>query len=110
MVTLKRFDICSVILDPTIGSELQKVRPCVVISPNSMNLSRLNTVIIAPLSSTIRENFPTRILIEFQMKKGQVALDQLCVIDRARVTKILGTLSDLVVQNKLLQTLQVMFS
>src|SRR3982750_4229886 len=90
MVKIKRFDVFLVNLDPTIGSELKKTRPAVIISPDSMNLSRLKTVIIAPMTSTIKANFPTRILTEFQDKKGQIALDQLRSIDRTRMVKKLG--------------------
>lgn len=74
VVSVERFDVCLITLDPTVGSELQKTRPCLVISPDTMNLSRLSTIIIAPMTSTIREGFPTRVRIEFQGKKGHVAL------------------------------------
>lgn len=92
MVKIKRFDVCLVNLDPTIGSEIKKTRPAVIISPDSMNLSRLKTVIIAPLTSTIRESFPTRVRIAFKGKEGQIALDQLRSIDRSRIVKKLGKL------------------
>lgn len=108
MVILKRFDICWVNLDPTIGSEIQKTRPCVVISPDSMNLSRLKTIIIAPLTSTIRNHFPTRVNMFFKGKQGQVALDQMRVIDRIRIIKILGH-ADKETQVNILHTLQIMF-
>lgn len=110
MVNVKRFDICLITLDPTVGSELQKTRPCVVISPDSMNLSRLKTIIIAPMTSVVREQFPTRVDIEFQNKKGQIALDQLRVIDRERIIKNYGTMTSLKVKNKILEVLQDMFS
>ncbi len=93
MVKPEKFDVCLVNLDPTVGAEIKKTRPCLVISPNSMNHSRLKTVIIAPLTSKIRENFPTRVTINFADKRGQVALDQLRVIDRARVVQILGPIN-----------------
>ncbi|WP_199741651.1 type II toxin-antitoxin system PemK/MazF family toxin [Legionella sp. km535] len=87
MVKIKRFDVFLVNLDPTIGSEIKKTRPAVIISPDSMNLSRLKSVIIAPMISTIKDNFPTRILTKFKDKKGQIALDQLRSIDRTRIVK-----------------------
>jgi len=108
MVTIKRFDVCLVNLDPTIGSEIKKTRPSVVISPDSMNLSRLNTIIIAPLTSTIRESFPTRVKTSFKEKNGQVALDQLRSIDRSRVVKKLGKL-DATTANDILNILALLF-
>src|SRR5271170_961281 len=92
MVKIKRFDVVLVNLDPTIGSEIKKTRPAVIISPDSMNLSRLKTVIIAPMTSTIKDNFPTRVVTEFKDKKGQIALDQLKAIERSRIVQKLGTL------------------
>lgn len=92
MVTIKRFDIFLVNLDPTIGSEIKKICPAVIISPDSMNLSRFKTVIIAPMTSTIKDNFPTRVMTLFKDKKGQVALDQLRAIDRSRILQKLGVL------------------
>lgn len=110
VVKVQRFDICLINLDPTVGSEIQKTRPCVVISPDSMNLSRLKTIIIAPLTSTIRDNFPTRILLEFQGKTGQIVFDQLRGIDRTRIVKVVGSISKTDLQNKILKLLQVIFS
>lgn len=110
MVSVKRFDVCLVSLDPTKGSELQKTRPCLVISPDSMNLSKLNTVIIAPMTSVIREQFPTRVNLEFKNKKGQVALDQIRNIDRSRIIKMLGSIHSQKVRSHVLQILQTMFS
>lgn len=109
VVAVKRFDICLVGLDPTLGSELQKTRPCLIISPDSMNASKLKTIIIAPMTSTIRHSFPTRVDIVFQNKKGQIALDQLRVIDRARIIKILGVIHQQQVKQNVLQILQDMF-
>lgn len=109
MVKQKRFDICLVNLDPTIGSEINKTRPAVIISPDSMNISRLTTVIIAPMTSTLRNHFPTRININFKGKKGQIALDQLRTIDRSRLIKNIGTVNE-TVQENMLNTLAVMFS
>ncbi len=110
MVEPKRFDICLVTLDPTVGSELQKTRPCLVISPDSMNLSRLKTTLIAPMTSTIKEPFPTRVTLEFQGKKGQIALDQLRVIDRSRIIKVVGSITKTKTSQQVLQILQEMFT
>lgn len=92
MVKINRFDVFLVNLDPTIGSEIKKIRPAVIISPDSMNLSRLKTVIIAPMTSTIKDTFPTRVMTLFKNKKGQIALDQLRAIDRSRIVQKLGVL------------------
>ncbi len=108
MVKLKRFDICLVNLDPTIGSESKKTRPVVIISPDSMNFSRLKTIIVAPMTSTVRDDFPTRVTLNFNSKKGQIALEQLRSIDRTRIIKILGCL-DADVENNVLSLLSVMF-
>lgn len=108
MVKLTRFDIFLVNLDSTVGSEIKKIRPVVIISPDSMNLSRLRTVIIAPMTSTIKENFPTRVNTEFKDKKGQVALDQLRAIDRSRLIQKLGVL-DKETRANILNTLTIMF-
>jgi mRNA interferase MazF len=108
VVVLKRFDVCLVTLDPTMGSELKKTRPAVIISPDSMNLSRLKTVIIAPMTSTLRESFPTRVSTIFQNKEGQIALDQLRSIDRVRIVKKLGVI-DTETKNNVLRILSVLF-
>ncbi|MCE3044447.1 type II toxin-antitoxin system PemK/MazF family toxin [Legionella sp. 16cNR16C] len=108
MVKIKRFDVFLVNLDPTMGSEIKKTRPAVIISPDSMNLSKLKTVIIAPMTTTIKDNFPTRILTEFKDKKGQIALDQLRAIDRTRIVKKLGVI-EVEAQNKVLDLLSIIF-
>ncbi len=109
MVKIKRFDICLVNLDPTIGSEIKKTRPAVIISPDSMNLSRLNTLIIAPMTSSIRPHFPTRVNVLFKKKKGQIALDQLRAIDRSRIVKTLGQITE-ETQDNVLNILSIMFA
>ena len=78
-------------LDPTIGSEMQKTRPCVVISPNEMN-RYLNTIVIAPMTSSSK-SYPTRVEINHHKNKGWIVLDQIRTIDRQRIIKILGNLS-----------------
>lgn len=108
MVKIKRFDVFLVNLDPTIGSEIKKTRPTVIISPDSMNSSRLRTVIIAPMTSTIKDSFPTRILTQFKDKKGQIALDQLRSIDRSRIVQKLGVI-DKETQNNVLNILAILF-
>jgi mRNA interferase MazF len=108
MVKINRFDIFLVNLDPTIGFEIKKTRPAVIISPDSMNLSRLKTVIIAPMTSTIKDNFPTRVLTKFKDKKGQIALDQLRSIDRTRIVKKLGVI-ERETQIKVLDLLSIIF-
>ena len=89
-VVARRFDVYLINLDPTVGSEIQKTRPCVVISPDEMN-RHIRTVIIAPLTSKGR-GYPTRVDCRFQGKTGQVVLDQIRAVDRARLIKKLGTL------------------
>ncbi len=82
-----RYEVYLVNLDPTIGSEIKKTRPCVIISPNEMNRN-ISTIIIAPLTSTQR-NYPTRINCQVQGKDGQIVLDQIRIVDKQRlITKI----------------------
>lgn len=84
---VKRFEVYLVSLDPTLGSEIQKTRPCVVVSPDEMH--GLNTVIVAPMTTTKR-NYPTRIPIRFGNKAGFIVLDQIRTIDKTRLVKLLG--------------------
>lgn len=93
MVTIYRFDIFLILLDPTQGHEINKTRPCLVISPDEMN-NFLATVIIAPMTTKIRE-YPTRVSVNFSGKQGEVVLDQIRTVDRARLVKKLGTISKL---------------
>lgn len=88
----RRFDVYLVNLDPTVGSEIQKTRPCVVISPDEMN-RYIRTVIIAPMTSARRE-YPTRVNLTFQKKTGQIVLDQIRTVDKTRLIKRLGRISD----------------
>ena len=87
-----RFEVYLVRLDPTEGHEIQKTRPCVVISPDEMN-RHIGTVIVAPLTTRGRP-YPTRIPIRFQRKSGQVVLDQIRTVDKTRLVRRLGTISD----------------
>ncbi len=103
----KRFDIFLVNLDPTIGSEMQKSRPCVIVSPDEMN-RHIATVIIAPLTSQGKA-YPTRVPCHFQEKDGLIVLDQLRTVDKARLGKRLGRLQD-DEQQAVLQTLAELFA
>ncbi len=87
----KRFEVFLVNLDPTVGSEIQKMRPCVVISPDEMNRN-IATVIIAPMT-TKGKMYPTRIVCQFQGKEGQIVLDQIRTVDKTRLVKKLGKIS-----------------
>jgi mRNA interferase MazF len=91
MVNPRRFEVYLVALDPTVGSEMQKTRPCVVVSPDEAN-DALSTVVAAPMTSTIR-NYPTRIRVRFQGQNGEIAIDQLRALDKRRLVKKLGTIS-----------------
>jgi len=84
----RRDEVWLVSLDPTQGVEIQKTRPCLVISPDEMN-QHLRSVIIAPMTTVIRP-YPTRVAIRFQGKHGQVVLDQLRAVDRQRLLRKLG--------------------
>lgn len=90
---VRRYDICLVNLDPAQRSEIQKMRPCVVISPDEMN-QYIRTVIIAPMTST-RRDYSSRVDVTFQRKKGQVVLDQIRTVDKSRLVRRLGVLPDL---------------
>src|SRR5215211_6579771 len=106
-MVIKRFDVYLVNLDPTIGSEIKKTRPCLVISPDEMN-RYINTVIIAPMTTKGRE-YPTRVDCKFQSKKGQIVLDQIRTVDKARLIKRVGKL-DTQTQTKVLSVLVEMFA
>ncbi len=84
----KRFEVYLINLDPTIGSEIKKTRPCLVVSPNEMN-RHIATIIVAPMTTKGR-SYPTRVTCEFQGKTGQVVLDQLRTVDKRRLVKKLG--------------------
>ena len=88
---ISQYQIILVNLDPTLGSEIKKTRPCVVISPNEMN-KFLNTVVIAPMT-TSSKNYPTRIEVRHENKIGWIVLDQIRTIDKQRIIKDLGRLT-----------------
>ena len=89
---LIQYQIVLVNLDPTLGSEIKKTRPCVIISPNEMN-RYLNTIVVAPMT-TSSKSYPTRIEISHNKKTGWIVLDQIRTIDRQRIIKSLGNLTD----------------
>jgi mRNA interferase MazF len=106
-VVIRRFDVYLVALDPTIGHEIKKTRPCAVISPDEMN-AYISTVIVAPMTTKGRP-YPTRIPCRFKRKSGQVVLDQIRTIDKARLVRKLGSLtSD--TQKDILSALSEMFA
>lgn len=88
---IKQYQVYWVNLDPTIGAEMNKVRPCVVLSPNEMN-KYLSTVIIAPFTTTIR-NYPSRVEYNLENRKSMIALDQIKTIDKRRISEVISTLS-----------------
>jgi len=106
-MVVKRFDVYLINLDPTIGTEIRKTRPCVVISPDEMN-RHVATVIVAPMTTKGRQ-YPTRVPCRFERKDGQVVLDQLRTIDKVRLVKKLGRLSKHT-QKTVLVTLAEMFA
>jgi mRNA interferase MazF len=91
-MVISQFDVCLVNLDPTVGSEMRKTRPCLVISPDEIN-RHLRTLMIAPMTTKSRP-YPTRVACQFRRKKGFVVLDQMRTIDRVRVIQRLGQLDD----------------
>lgn len=85
---VKRFDVYLVNLYPTVGKEIKKTRPCLVISPDEMN-RHIPTIIVAPMTTKVRQ-YPTRVPCQFQGKHGQIVLDQLRTVDKVRLVKKLG--------------------
>jgi mRNA interferase MazF len=106
-MVINRFEIHLVNLDPTVGSEIRKTRPCLVISPDEMN-HHIRTVIVAPLTTAGRK-YPTRVPCRFKAKKGQIVLDQIRTVDQVRLVRKLGTL-DAVTTTSVLDVLQEMFA
>jgi len=88
---LKQYQIVLINLNPTIGSEIKKTRPCVIISPNEMN-KYLRTIIVAPMT-TKSKSYPTRIEVKHNGKIGWIVVDQIRTIDKKRIVKVLGRLS-----------------
>jgi len=106
-LVVKRFEVYQVNLDPTIGGEIQKTRPCLVISPDEMNLS-LSTFIVAPMT-TKSHNYPTRINCSFKGKECQIVLDQIRTVDRIRLVKRMGFI-DPDIQQQVLDLLIQLFA
>jgi mRNA interferase MazF len=90
-MVINRFEVYLIRLDPVVGSEIQKTRPCLVVSPNELN-RHIRTVIVAPMT-TKAHPYPTRISCRFQAKDGQIVLDQIRTVDRARLIKKLGKIN-----------------
>jgi mRNA interferase MazF len=90
-LVMEQYSICLINLEPTIGHEIKKTRPCVIISPNEMN-QHISTIIIAPMT-TKSHTYPTRVPLTFQGKKGWIVLDQIRTVDKRRAIKKLGKIS-----------------
>ena len=106
-LVVQRFEVYLVTLDPTVGSEIQKTRPCLVVSPDEMH-RHIRTVIVAPMTTKGRP-YPTRVSCRFQGKEGQIVLDQLRTIDKARLVRRLGRVSP-TTQKAVLAVLAEMFA
>jgi mRNA interferase MazF len=104
---IKRFDVYLVNLDPTIGSEIRKSRPCLIVSPDEMN-RHIATVIVAPMT-TKGKDYPTRVPCNFKGKDGQVVIDQISTIDKSRLVQKLGRI-DKQTQEAVLSILAEMFT
>ncbi len=102
-----RFDVFLVRLDPTVGREIRKTRPCLVVSPDEMN-RHVGTVIVAPMT-TVRRAYPTRVPVRFGGKDGEVVLDQLRTADKSRLTRRVGGL-DRGASSRVLEVLREMFA
>lgn len=106
-MVVKRFDVFLINLDPTIGSEIKKTRPCLVISPDEMN-EHIATVIVAPMTTQGRP-YPTRVPCRFQSRNGQIVLDQIRTVDKKRLVKRLGQINT-ATQKAVLATLAELFA
>ena len=104
---MQRFEVHLVSLDPTLGREIKKTRPCLVISPNELN-RYIDTVIVAPMTTKGR-GYPTRVPCTFQGKSGQSVLDQIRTVDKIRLVKKLGII-DKRVQTKVIAVLADLFA
>lgn len=106
-MVVKRFEVHLVSLDPTVGSELQKTRPCLIVSPDELN-RHLKTAIVAPMT-TKGQTYPTRVACAFEGKEGQIVLDQIRTVDKVRLVRKLGTLDE-PTQARVLAVLAEMFA
>ena len=106
-MVVKRFEVFLVNLDPTVGSEIKKTRPCLVISPDQMN-QYIQTVIVAPMT-TKGKSYPTRVACKFQGKQGMIVLDQIRTVDKTRLVQKVGRL-DTKTQTEVLRVLGELFA
>jgi len=106
-VVVERFDVFLVTLDLAEGVEIQKTRPCLVISPDEMN-RHIGTVIIAPMTTRTRD-YPSRVACSFEGKDGQVVLDQIRAVDKGRLVRRLGRIDEQT-QSKVLAVLAEVFA
>ena len=106
-MVVKRFDVYLINLDPTVGSEIRKTRPCLIISPDEMN-QHIRTVLIAPMT-TAGKDYPTRVKCRFKKKEGEIVLDQMRTIDKKRLIKKLGSI-DSKTQSEVISILQRLFA
>ena len=93
---LNQYSIVLVNLDPTIGSEIKKTRPCVIISPNEMN-KYLNTIVLAPMTTNLKK-YPTRVSVKHNGKKGMIAIDQIRTVDKIRIILVYESLTKLEIE------------
>jgi mRNA interferase MazF len=107
MGVVKRFDVYLINLDSTVGHEIKKYRPCLVISPDELNRN-ISTVLVAPMTTKGR-NYPTRVSCTFNDKKGQILLEQMRAVDKTRLIKRLGKVGSFV-QAQVFSVLSELFS
>jgi len=106
-VVAQRFDVHWVALDPTVGGEIRKTRPCVIVSPDELN-ERVSTVIVAPMTTRGRP-YPTRVSCRFNDKDARIVLDQLRTVDKRRLLNHMGTI-DAAAQQQVLSALAALFA
>ena len=90
---LKQYSIVLVNLDPTVGSEIKKTRPCVVISPDEMN-KYLNTIVLAPITTNLKK-YPSRVSVNHNGRNGMIAIDQIRTVDKSRIIRIFKNLTEI---------------
>ncbi|WP_035726127.1 type II toxin-antitoxin system PemK/MazF family toxin [Eisenibacter elegans] len=96
MITFLQYEIVVINLDPTVGSEIKKKRPCLIVSPNEMN-KHLATVVVCPITSQSKK-YPTRVSFDLEGQESWIVIDQICTIDKSRVTKTIGHLEDEIIE------------
>jgi mRNA interferase MazF len=106
-MVISRFEVHGVALDPTVGREIRKTRPCLVVSPDEMN-HNIRTSIVAPMTTKGR-GYPTRVSCRFAGKTGQIVLDQIRTVDQTRLVKKLGRI-DAPTAQRVLDILQEIFA